>query len=156
MLTRNKLQRGEGELEPFDPEAGFSHRSRNMAEEEADLEEERNFRKTFYSVAENVGKLVLRLEQVEERNPKEQGSGHGNGGKEPPPSPSASESSSSSHHHNCRNSRDAFKKPFFKLDAKFDLTMFNGESNAGKLNNWIGEIEVYSRIQQIMEDEAKI
>ena len=34
--------------------------------------------------------------------------------------------------------------------------MFNGESNAEKLNNWIRQIEVYCRIQQIVEDEAKI
>ena len=31
-----------------------------------------------------------------------------------------------------------------------------GESNAEKLNNWIRQIEVYCRIQQIMEDEANI
>ena len=47
-----------------------------------------------------------------------------------PPSPSMSESSSSSHHHYHRNSRDASKKPFFKLDVKFDLPMYNSESNA--------------------------
>ncbi len=34
--------------------------------------------------------------------------------------------------------------------------MFNGESNAEKLNNWIRHIEIYCRIQQIVEDEAKI
>ena len=127
-----------------------------MAEEEARIEEESNFRKTFYSVAENISQLVLRLERAEERNPEGQGSAHGNGGEEPPPSPSGSEGSSSSYHHNCRNSKDASKKPFFKLDVKFDLLMFNGESNKEKLNNWIRQIEVYCRIQQIVEDEAKI
>ena len=39
-----------------------------MAEDEAHLEEERNFCKTFYSMAENVNKLALRLEKAEERN----------------------------------------------------------------------------------------
>ena len=34
--------------------------------------------------------------------------------------------------------------------------MFNGESNAKKLNNWVRHIEIYSRIQQIEEDEANI
>lgn len=34
--------------------------------------------------------------------------------------------------------------------------MFYGESNTEKLNNWIGNIEVYCRIQQIIENEAKI
>jgi len=127
-----------------------------MADEEARLEEECNFRKTFYSMAKNVGQLLSRLEKAEERKPEEQGSAHGNDGKESPPSPSMSESSSSSHHHHHRNSRDASMKPFFKLDVKFDLPMFNGESNAEKLNNWIRQIEIYYRIQQIKEDEAKI
>ena len=127
-----------------------------MAEDEAHLEEEHNFCKTFYSIVENISQLVLRLEKAEERNLEEQGSTHGNGGEEPPPSPSASEGSTSSHHHNCRNSKDASKKPFFKLDVKFDLPMFNGESNTKKLNNWIRQIEVYCRIQPIVKDEAKI
>ena len=34
--------------------------------------------------------------------------------------------------------------------------MYHGESNAEKLNNWIRHIEVYCRIQQIKEEEAKI
>lgn len=74
----------------------------------------------------------------------------------PPPSPSVGESSSSSHHHNHKNPRDASKKPFFKLDVKFYLPMFNGESNTEKLSNWIRQIEVYCRIQQIVGDEEKI
>ena len=81
---------------------------------------------------------------------------HGNGEEEPPPSPSTSESSYSSHHHHRRNSRGASKKPFFKLDVKFDPPMYNGESNAENLNNWVRQIEIYCRIQQIEEDEAKI
>ena len=97
-------------------------------------------------MVENVSQFLSRLEKAEERKPEEQGSTHGNGGEEPPPSPSTSESSSSSHHHNNRNSRDASKKPFFKLDVKFDLPVFNGESNAEKLSNWIRNIEIYCRI----------
>ena len=127
-----------------------------MADEEARLEEERNFCKTFYSMAKSVRQLLSRLEKAEERKPKKQGSAHGDGGEEPPPSPSTSESSSSSHHHHHRNSRDASKKPFFKLDVKFDLPMFNGESNVENLNKWIRKIQNYYRIQQIEEDEAKI
>jgi len=147
MVTRNKILRGEGKLKSFDPEAGRAHRRRNMEDEEAHHEEERNFCKTFYTMAKNVGQLLSRLEKAEERNLEEQGSMHGNGGEEPPPSPSMSESSSSSHHHHHRNSRDASKKPFFKLDVKFDLPMFNGERNAKKLSNWIRQIEIYCRIQ---------
>lgn len=51
-----------------------------MVEDETHLEEECNFRKTFYLMVENISQLVLRLEKAEERNPKGQGSAHGNGG----------------------------------------------------------------------------
>jgi len=152
---RNRLRRGKGELETFDPKAGHAHQRRNMAEDEAQPEEERNFHKTFYSMEKNVGQLVLRLDRAEGRKLEEKGSEHGSGGEEPPPSPSTSESSSSSHHHNRRNLVDASKKPFFELDVKFGLSVFNGESNADKLNNWIRQIEVYCKIQQIVEDEGK-
>ena len=74
MLTRNRLIRGKGELELFDHEVGHAHRRRNMNEEE------RNFKKTFYSMAENVSQLLLRLERAKGRNAEEQGSMHGNGG----------------------------------------------------------------------------
>ena len=61
--------------------------------------------------------------------------------KEPPPSPS----SDSSHHFNC-DSRHMSKKPFLKVDVKFDLAMYAEECNAENLNNWIKYIEVYYRI----------
>ena len=67
---------------------------------------------------------------------------HEGGGEEPPPSPSSSDSSHHSHH----DSKHSSKKPFFELDVKFDLPMYNGECSAEKLNNWIRQIEVYSRI----------
>ena len=118
-----------------------------MADEEARLEEKCNFRKTFYSMEENVGQLLSRLEKEEERKLEEQVLAHGNSEEEPPPSPPMSESSSSSHHHNHRNSKDSYKKPFFKLDVKFNLPMYNGESNVENLKNWIRHIEVYCRIQ---------
>jgi len=127
-----------------------------MVEEEARIEDEHNFRNTFYSMVENVSQLVLRLERAEGRIVEELGSAHGDGGEDPPPSPPMNEGSSSPHHNNPRNPRDTSKKPFFKLDVKLDLPMFNGDCNAEKLDSWIGQIEVYCRIQQIIEDEAKI
>jgi len=81
-------------------------------------------------MVENVSHLLSRLEKEEEIKIEEHCSTHGNGGEEPPPSASTNESSSSSHRHNYRNSRDESKKPFFKLDVKLDLPMFNGVSNA--------------------------
>lgn len=116
-----------------------------MVDEEARYEEERNYHKTFCIMEKKVDQLLSRLEKAEERNLEEKGLVHGNGGEEPPPSPSTSESSSSSHHHHHRNSRDESKKPFLKLDVKFHLPMYNGESNTKKLNNWIRQIEIYCR-----------
>jgi hypothetical protein len=81
---------------------------------------------------------------------------HGIGGdplKLPSPSSSSSSSSSSSHsHHSLHSHHSSFhpstsKKPFLKLDVKFDFPMFNGEANADKLNNWIRQIEVYCCVQ---------
>lgn len=89
---------------------------------------------------DRVEKLFSRLEKIESAEKitlEGQGLVHEDDGGDPPPSPSTSESYSSSHHHNHINPKDASKKPFPKLDVKFDLPMFNGESNADKLNNWI-------------------
>jgi hypothetical protein len=36
------------------------------------------------------------------------------------------------------------------------LPIYNGEVNAENLDNWIRQIEVYSRIQKIQDDETKI
>jgi hypothetical protein len=43
-----------------------------------------------------------------------------------------------------------------KLDVKFDLPMYNGELNAEKLDHWIKQIEVYCRVQKIVDEEAKV
>jgi len=77
---------------------------------------------------------------------------HGDGGEYPRPSLSSSDSS---HHYN-RDSIHTSKKPFLKLDVNFDPSMYAGECNAKKLNNSVRQIEVYCRIQQIEDDEAKI
>ena len=38
---------------------------RNMAEDEDHIEEESNFRKTFYSMVENINQLVIIMEKAE-------------------------------------------------------------------------------------------
>jgi len=43
-----------------------------------------------------------------------------------------------------------------KLEVKFDLPMFTGEVNAEKLDYWIKQIELYCRIEHIINDEDKI
>ena len=103
-------------------------------------EEELNFRKTFYTLADRVEKLFSRLEKLEsvrEKALEGKGSTHGDDGGDPPPSPSAIGSSSYSSHHHNRNSGIASQKPFFKFDVKFDLPMYSGESNVENRNNWI-------------------
>ena len=64
MLTRNKLQRGEGKLKSFDPKVGHARQRRNMAEEEAFWEEERSYRKAFYNMVEKVDKLFAEYEKT--------------------------------------------------------------------------------------------
>jgi hypothetical protein len=39
--------------------------------------------------------------------------------------------------------------------VKFDFPMYNGELNAKKLDHWIKKIEVYCRVQKIVDEEEK-
>lgn len=48
------------------------------------------------------------------------------------------------------------KYPLIKLDVKFEFAIYNGELNAKKLHNWLRQIEVYCRIQNIDGDVTKI
>ena len=77
---------------------------------------------------------------------------------DPPSSPSRSSSSSSkkSHHSHHSIHKASFKKPLLKLDVKFSLPMFNGDVNPEKIDNWIRQVEVYCRVQQIDEEKVKV
>jgi hypothetical protein len=46
--------------------------------------------------------------------------------------------------------------PLLKLDVKFEFPLYDGELNAEKLDNWIRQIEVYCRIQKIIDEETMI
>jgi len=138
-------------------------------------EDEKTFRKDFFDMTEMVKVLYEernnRLQGESSKPPKGEGSlGGGNGkgvnvnGDKPPPSPPSSSFSSShasshsstnttlthTHHH---SSKGTSKSPFLKIDVKFDLPMYNGEVNAKKLDNWIRQLEVYCRIQNLQEDD---
>ena len=52
MLTINKLRRGEGTLQSFDPEAGHAHQRRNM-DDDLRNKEELNFRKCCETNSKN-------------------------------------------------------------------------------------------------------
>ena len=43
-----------------------------------------------------------------------------------------------------------------KLDVKFELPIYHGEMNPEMLDNWIKQLEVYCRIQNISSDKTKI
>ena len=113
-----------------------------MENEEAHWEEEQNFHKVFYNMAKKVDKLFSEYEK-ELGHGKEvvndnRSSNHEGGGEEPPPSPYSSDNSSSYHssfHHSNMHKRNASKNRFLKLDVKFDLPIFSGDSNAEKLDN---------------------
>jgi len=124
-----------------------------MVDEEARTEEEQNYHKIFFTMVEKVHKLFAEYEKEIKPKKKEPDEyalvNRGEGGEHPkPPSPYSigSYSSSSSHLSNMHH-RNTSKKPFFKLDVKFDLPTYNGECNAKKLKNWIRRVEVYFQIQ---------
>ena len=107
-------------------------------------------------MAEKLDKMFLEYEKVLQHEKKDVDdhrlAHHGDGGEYPPPYPYSSDSS----HHFSLYSRHASKKPFLKLDVKFDLLMYDGECNVEKINNWIRQVEIYYQIQQFEEDETKI
>jgi hypothetical protein len=43
-----------------------------------------------------------------------------------------------------------------KLHVKFDFPTYDGDLNAEKLDNWVKQIEVYCRVQKIIEDTSRI
>jgi hypothetical protein len=186
MLTRLKLTRGEGQLvEPSSyptrrkqirsPQVSERH-SPSMARienHERVSAEEEDLRQAVMELRDMMKILMEQniMSQGEGSNPSmhKGGSGDktpgGNGGNgaSPPPSPppsysSYSSSTSSKHLPNFSNGhgKTPSQIPSLKLDIKFELPIYNGEVNAEKLDNWIRQIEVYSRIQKIQDDETKI
>ena len=48
------------------------------------------------------------------------------------------------------------KASLIKLDVKFDFPIYDGELNVEKLDNWIRQIDVYCRVQNIDSNKSKI
>jgi hypothetical protein len=169
MLTREKLQRGEGELVAENPLIGLRKRashSEKMASEEGLSQDEKEFRKTFLAMSEMV--KVLYEDYLERKRPNLGESSKGKSEEEedppqippsppssPPSSPSSSSSSSKSnakkHVHKHKN-----EMPLLKLDVKFELPIYDGEVNAEKLDNWVRQMEVYCSVQQIKDEATQI
>jgi hypothetical protein len=169
MLTREKLQRGEGELVAENPLIGLRRRAsfkEKMASEEGIPQEEKEFRKTFFAMSEMV--QVLYEDYLERKRPVLGNSSKGKSEEEeeqpqippsppstPPSSPSsASSSSKSSKKKNVHKNKN--EMPLLKLDVKFELPIYDGEVNAEKLDNWIRQMEVYCSVQQIKEEVTQI
>lgn len=43
-----------------------------------------------------------------------------------------------------------------KLELKFDLKLFGGETNAAKLNQWLEQLEVFFKLQKVESDKENI
>ena len=136
--------------------------------------DEKPFRKAFFYMTEMVkvlyGERNIRLQGERSRPPRGEGSpgggGNGNGDKppstppssSPPYSPSSSSSSTTTTltHNDQPTSKGFGKKPLLKIDIKFELPIYNGEVNAKKLENWVRQLEVYFKIQNLQDDDTKI
>jgi hypothetical protein len=137
-------------------------------------DEEENLRQTIIQLRDMIQVMIRHMmSQGEGSNPsmhnegggdKTPGRDGGNGASAPPSPPPSSSSSSSSSSTSLKNlphspkghGKTPSQIPSLKLDIKFELPIYNGEVNAEKLDNWIRQIEVYSRIQKIQDDETKI
>ena len=164
MLTRIKLRHGEGVLEEFNPEIGRAHRRNKMTCEEYREEDEKAFRKAFYQMADRVEKLFADYqERLDKKKRKKEKAKDNASRKGEDPSEPSSPSSSSSESSNTASSNPK-KQPkkaksdlsYLKLDIKFELPTYNGELNAEKLDDWVKQIEVYCRIQNLVDGQIKI
>ena len=102
MITRENLNRGEGKLVEENPEIGLRKRtsqSEKMASKEELSHDEKEFRKTFFAMSENM--KLLYEDYLERKRPVlgESSKGKSEEGEDPPqipPSPPSSSPSSSS------------------------------------------------------------
>jgi hypothetical protein len=143
MLTREKIQHGEGEIFAENPLIGLRKRashSEKMASKEGISQDEKEFRKTFLAMSEMV--KVLYEDYLERKRPVLGDYSKGKSEEEedhpyippsppstPPSSPSSSSSSSkSSGKKNVHNNKH--EMTLLKLDVKFELPIYDGEVNA--------------------------
>jgi hypothetical protein len=88
---------------------------------------------------------------------KEEGGGNEGGPSEPSSSSSSSfEGSKHSSHKKNPSKKYDHNIPLLKFDFKFEFLTYDGELNAEKLDNWINKVEVYFRVQKIMDYATKI
>ena len=154
MLTRSKLKLGEGELGETNPEIWRVYPRKTMSEE-GSVGPNPQFIESFLAIKSMVEEMYrdFRKHKIEDssssKQDKEEDKSHfhdhskGKGKEEifltPPNSPV----------HNKKAS-------LIKLDVKFDLPIYDGELNVENLDNWIRQIDVYCRVQNIDSNKSKI
>jgi hypothetical protein len=130
----------------------------------------REFEKSFFSMSEMV--RVLYDDFLERKKPiigeiftKYKSEYKGESSKPPPSPPSSPSSSSSTSNASSHSTTHSIQKNthkhksdmiLLKLDVKFELPLYDGELNVEKLDNWIRQIELYCRIQKIIDEETMI
>ena len=139
MLTRLRLRRGDGELVEANLEIGRVFSQRRMADETS-LRLESQFLDSFMTIRAMVEEMYREFKKNKDEgtsSPKDQedkGKGEMLPPTSPPSSPSSSSSSSSSHKSSPYKKKKK-KSSLIKLDVKFDLSIYDGELNAEKLDN---------------------
>jgi hypothetical protein len=74
----------------------------------------------------------------------------------PPSSPPSSPSSSSKSNANKHVHKNKNEMPLLKLDVKFKLSMYDGEVNAERLDNWVRQMAVYCSVKKIKDEATQI
>jgi hypothetical protein len=148
MITREKMNCGEGKLLEGDPEIVSRKRtsqSEEMASKEGMSQNEIELQKTLFTMSEMVKVLyedyLERKRHFQGESYKQEKSEEGKGPSKPSPSPPSSPSTSSSssisskstaRKHSHKHKHDM---PLLKLDVKFELPMYDGEFNVERLDN---------------------
>jgi hypothetical protein len=169
MLTRETLKKGEGQLEVLNTKIQRRPHKQEMSSlrKLGIFASEDNFFESFQLMKAMVEELYQ--ERGLQRNPKvEEGEssvrvkgGVGGGGPSDPSSPSSLSSTSEASVHPSKDKQPkkidhSSDMPLLKLDVKFQLPTYDGELDAQNLDNWVRQLEVYCRIQRIVDDETKI
>jgi hypothetical protein len=167
MLARAKLELCKGKLASYKSEIGKRFRRQKMASKKGEEEDQpmshEEIRAMLQSLKETIDDLEWTIQRPRSRecSVKGEGGGEGSGPSElPSPSSSSSlvssEASKYSSHRKNSSKKIDHNLPLLKLDVKFELSTYDGELNDEKLNNWINQIELYCRVQRIMDEAAKI
>ena len=144
MLTRSRLQRGEGEFEEFNPEIGSRKGKMSSPKGEettSSIPSEGEFLKAFMRMQAMVEELYQDRKKAEQEVPS-----HVEDKKDP------------------EISDQVCYESLITIACEFMLTtsrLHRGEGeleefDAEKLDNWIRQIEVYCRIQKFAKDNIKI